>query len=127
MPRTGKGQVAPGETYGDRQQLEQTMDAAPMAAAPPVDDGHLHQRAVEGATQMAPPSPEGGLLKQPSSRPQEPITAGMPIGAGPGQEALGVTATPQTERLRNQLQMAAEITGNPRIAMMAQRMIKRPQ
>jgi hypothetical protein len=35
-----------------------------------------------------PPIPEGGILNQPTNRPNEPLTAGLPIGPGPGTEAL---------------------------------------
>ena len=123
MPRTGKGQVAPGEPYGQRAQLEEQMAASPMAGNQPPD---LHQAAVQGAAAMPPP-PEGGLLKGPSTRPNEPITAGADFGPGPGRpaQAMGSKAYDRKRVLAEQIQMAAELTGNPRLQRMAQRMVPR--
>src|SRR5690606_38093457 len=42
---------------------------------------------VEAAQQVQPP-PQGGLFAAPSSRPTEPVTAGLPVGPGPGPEVL---------------------------------------
>ena len=85
----------------------------------------LHQQAISGAAGMEPPPP-GGLLGQPSARPNEPITAGMAMGAGPGPEAVP-GLPPQVQRTATLLRQAAEITGNPRLAQMADRMEMRPK
>ena len=58
----------PSSYYGEGEELKAMQGAAPMYAAPP------------------PPRPPD--LFAPSSRPAEPITAGAPIGPGPGPEAL---------------------------------------
>jgi hypothetical protein len=58
----------PSSYYGEGEELKAMQGAAPMYAAP------------------APPRPPD--LFAPSARPGEPITAGVPIGEGPGPEAL---------------------------------------
>lgn len=63
----------------------QSASAAPPVPASPGGGGALAQ-ALAQAQAMAPP--QGGLLA-PSNRPSEPVTAGLPIGPGPGPEALG--------------------------------------
>jgi hypothetical protein len=70
--------VAPGQTYGERQALEGQQAAAPLAAP----GGIRTQRLAEAAN--APVGPLADVFG-PSGRPNEPITAGVPFGAGPGQ------------------------------------------
>lgn len=68
------------QPYGQASSQRAAQSAIPMAApAPPAPGG-------------APPPPPGlGAavpLNAPSSRPDEPVTAGLNLGAGPGSEAL---------------------------------------
>lgn len=65
------------------------MDAVPITPAP--------QMAPPQAS--APPVPPGPLTR-PTDRPLEPITSGLPMGPGPGPEALGLGFDPVTETLR---------------------------
>ena len=81
--------VVPGQTYGEGAAQMRSQQAVPMAAAPtdapPAD-----------MAQMAGPVPGAlGPLDRPSDRPDEPITAGIPFGPGPGSEAL-VTPMPES-------------------------------
>ena len=73
MPRKGKGQkvaAAKGQTYGKRVEQERSQEAVPMhRAAPP------RPRVAPG--QM-------GAFVRPTERPGEPMTAGAPVGPGPG-------------------------------------------
>jgi len=55
-----------GQTYGTRAMQEQAQDVVPTGPPP---------------TDVVP-------LGAPSQRPNEPITAGLPMGAGPGPEAI---------------------------------------
>lgn len=111
MPRGGKRTGKPGTAYTNRTDLQ-----VPMAAASGQQYGRkaeqmAAQRALPvarpstDAVSVAPaprvggpgtPSPAPGLLPgqvvpldAPTQRPNEPLTAGLPIGAGPGVEALG--------------------------------------
>ena len=64
----------PGLPYGQGQATYDQQTAAPMAAAQP----------APAAPVMEMPTP----LMAPTSRPDEPITSGINMGAGPGSEAM---------------------------------------
>lgn len=70
--------AAEGLPYGDAGKLKAAQRAVPMAPAP---------AAAPGAPAQPVPGAAGPLLR-PTERPNEPVTAGMPIGPGPGKEAL---------------------------------------
>lgn len=73
--------VAPGGKYGERKQLMEQQQAAPMAA---------QQKIPNKAVGMeAKPLPLVGLT-EPTQRPNEPLTQGSPFGPGPGPEMLGL-------------------------------------
>lgn len=63
-----------GLPYGEAGKLMDAQRGAPMAATP------------------APPSIPITGLHEPSANPDQPVTAGAPLGAGPGPEALSTTA-----------------------------------
>ena len=79
--RTDGGAAKPplptGQPYGARQQLEQFQASGPMTGPPP---------SIPAAGGTAPPTapPAAPPLDPfaPTSRPNEPITAGVPVGAG---------------------------------------------
>lgn len=113
MPRGGKRRGTPGTAYGNRTDLTtqapsaapgQTYGVAaaqlraqqqvplPKQAAPPPAAGGGAAGSSSPATPAAPPmTPPGALgpLDAPTQRPDEPITAGLNTGPGPGPEALG--------------------------------------
>lgn len=60
----------------------------------------------------------GGLLNQPTQRPDEPITAGLPIGAGAGPGAVGYPMATPVGRWMREL---AQSTGDPRMQRLADR------
>lgn len=71
--------AAPGQGYGEAKTQMDAQHTAPMAAAEPLPAPALDMQGGGG----------GGLaaalgLGAPSTRPSEPITAGVNIGAGPG-------------------------------------------
>lgn len=89
--RTDRNNVQPareltGGAYGENKMLMETQTAAPMSAAPA----------------MAMPSVQ---LAGPTARPEEPITTGAPVGAGPGPEILPTApqAPDETATLLRQL------------------------
>lgn len=68
-----------GMPYGETGQLEQAERSAPMAQSP----------SVPTAPVGGPPAgPDLAGLGDPTARPGEPVTAGSPVGPGPGPEAL---------------------------------------
>jgi hypothetical protein len=76
-------QAASGQAYGARKQQEDAQRAIPMASAP-------------GMSQPAMSPEQIPSLTDPTTRPNEPVTAGLPVGPGPGPEALGGALEPDT-------------------------------
>jgi hypothetical protein len=62
--------------------------------------------------------PNGGLLRGGTSRPGEPVTAGLPVGPGPGPEIL---ARPMKSPTRVTLERMTAASGNPLWADLARR------
>lgn len=115
-PRRGRGgrrQGQPGQAYGNRKDLNQ----APRATSGGREYGEKgaaeqRQQAAPLPRQAAPPTPtqaasalapRGPLpLTAPSTMPGQPVTAGLPIGAGAGPDILGASMgsqQPVTEQL----------------------------
>jgi hypothetical protein len=88
MPRAkkqgGKRQGTPGQGYANRTDLMQNYDmqAASPAAGPPM--------AAPGTPPMTPDDLPS--LSSPTAAPDEPITAGLPIGAGEGPAQFDLAA-----------------------------------
>lgn len=82
--------AAPGQQYGARKAQMDAQRATPMGPVP--SPAQLNSTPSGGAGGAAiPPAPLPGQvtgLDVPSTRPNEPVTAGLPVGAGPGPEAL---------------------------------------
>jgi hypothetical protein len=63
-----------------------------------------------------------GDLHRPTERPSEPVTAGAPIGAGPGPEAIPQgPSSPANTNLSTMLGQLAQQSGSNAIAQLAQR------
>jgi len=89
-------------TYANRTDLQNPTKKMTVTTAPGQTYGEAGaQRAAQQAVPMGTPQPPVvapgslGALDRPTERPLEPITAGNPLGAGPGAEAL-VTPLPDT-------------------------------
>ena len=79
IQRDAKIQNAAGGAYGQRAELQGLAQGAPMAQA--------------AAPTMPTPTSVGGSVPtvgifEPTRRPQEPLTAGVDVGDGPGSEVL---------------------------------------
>ena len=72
------------DTYGAGVEQSAIKAGAPMAKTPDVRGARASD--VRAAAAQTPVTP----LYAPSQRPDEPITAGIPMGAGPGPEVLGI-------------------------------------
>ena len=72
--RTDMMTASDPNVYGDRKATEELMAGAPMAKRP------------------AQPQPNVTGLFAPTEFPNEPVTAGSPLGAGPGPEVLNLPA-----------------------------------
>jgi hypothetical protein len=73
------GRVASGFTYGMNKQINEQAASAPMAKAPSPTAPPMN---------VVPPQRPVTPLTAPTMNPDEPITAGVNIGAGPGSGAL---------------------------------------
>ena len=83
-----------------------------MAAAAPDD---RFARAMAAAQQLQGTT---GALRQPTMRPNEPITAGLLTGPGPGPEALQMrTGSPTGDTMR----MLSQMTNDPLFADLARK------
>jgi hypothetical protein len=76
------------QNYGDRKAMQEQIAGAPTARAQDVRG--LPAGQVQAAAQKAPAREDVVGLFEPTRRPEEPITAGIAMGAGPGPEALGL-------------------------------------
>jgi hypothetical protein len=85
-----------GGSYGQGQEMMGLQQAAPMAAQPQPG------RIAGGRPAPVPVTP----LMAPTQRPDEPLTTGNPLGAGPGMDVL---STPQPKRLS---EVFAQIAAN---------------
>lgn len=91
------------------------IGGTPASAPPPESEAERYMRMLDAAKAA---TPSTGLLTQPTARPDEPVTAGLPIGAGPGPEILQArTSTPAGDLLRR----LSSATGDPSFAELARK------
>jgi len=94
------------------------MPSAGEQVVPPSPDqvrAQQYQAALAAAQQM---SGRAGILTNPTRRPQEPVTAGLRVGAGPGPEVL---AFRQGNPTGNTLRQLAAATGDSYLRELAER------
>ena len=79
----------PGQDYGQASADRSAQQAVRMGGATPLPSPAQVPAGQPDQGQM-PTSPqyEGGDFGGPTTRPDEPVTAGAPVGAGPGPEVL---------------------------------------
>ena len=83
--------LPPSNSYGDGVQTEAIVNSAPLATSPDVRGAtNTELRAAGRQGQTAAPIQETPLtqLFAPTQRPEEVITTGIDMGAGPGSNAL---------------------------------------
>lgn len=78
-----------GLPYGDNQELASQQAAAPMSGTTVGTGAPGPTAPMVPLTRMSPD------LYAPTDRPDEPLTAGVPFGPGPGPEALGPARVPE--------------------------------
>lgn len=78
--------AAPDQEYGAMKTQLDAQRLAPMAGTSPLPKPAPVPSGNGGAPQM--PQYSGGPFNAPTARPNEPVTAGVDIGPGPGSEAL---------------------------------------
>lgn len=118
MPRGkgGKRQGKPGVVYGNRSDLNSALNKTGPSQV--YGQGVAQQRAMQ-AVPVAPPPTSTPLSSAPTSgggggggpinlpdlfapttRPDEPVTSGAPLGPGPGPNSLPIAGDPVVLRLR---------------------------
>lgn len=136
MPRGGARQGTPGRAYGNRSDLNGPKPPGtplPVTAAAGQPYGARKaqedaQRAVPMAAGLPAPAPtQVPSLAEPSSRPDEPVTSGLPMGPGAGPEAL--TAFPADQSgvadLASYLPMLEFIASQPGSSPQTRQLVRR--
>lgn len=111
MPRGGKRQGTPGKGYANRTDMGMNYDNENKSAAA----GGMTAPANAEPMRLPVYPDQTPNLTDPTSRPQEPITAGLPMGAGPGMEALTGydTRTAETQALKKWIPILDPILSRP--------------
>src|SRR6266849_4621496 len=103
-PVSGPGQLArrtdggpaqalknlPDAKYGEQKQFQSDQLGAPLAQVPNAPTPPPASGASPGPVAPEPQPPQTIPFSAPTNRPNEPVTAGAALGAGPGVEALGI-------------------------------------
>jgi hypothetical protein len=92
--------LPPSQNYGDRKAMQEIIAGAPTARTPDVRG--LPAGQIQAAAQTVPQESVTPLFA-PSQRPGEPITTGIPMGAGAGPEVLGMQSQFAQARLSDTL------------------------
>lgn len=124
MPRSRKPpvqQFPTGLPYGRQQQLQQQAAAVPVPRgaatrgpalpAPTAPAQDPRAAAMQGMAQLPALPP----LSAPTQRRFEPITAGLPVGAGPGPEAIAPLGPPRAQSPADMMARLAAATGDPKL------------
>jgi hypothetical protein len=97
MPRGGERQGNPGTAYGNRSDLNTQKVQAPSGQ-------QYGERKRQEDSQKQMPLPEVSdrviPMDAPTMRPDEPVTAGVPLGPGAGPEVLNIGADDSGLELR---------------------------
>ena len=118
MPRGGKRQGTQGKGYSNRTDL--AVDYA--ASGNPASGGMeapMQQRPIMGPAIGADEVPN---LGDPTMRANEPVTAGLDIGLGPGSEAMGPMPPPPMDPIRQVLQAMLLQGENPDVVRLLNRL-----
>jgi hypothetical protein len=119
--------TAPGQEYGQAAEQQVAQGAIPMAAGErPNPQGQAPQTPESAAPAPSAPVPAPGSMPflHPTTKPDEPVTGGIPQGAGAGPEVLGkmpgrslaqelqmLASTPDTSPALQQLAQVAAKAG----------------
>lgn len=135
MPRGGKRQGTPGKAYSNRTDLMTNYDPAKNTAAAggltssapstPATGPALPQLGQANPPRIAGPvvgADEIPNLTDPTQRPDEPVTAGIDMGPGPGSNALGPMPPSPSDPTRMIVQALMDISPSPDLARILNRL-----
>jgi hypothetical protein len=109
--------LPPSQEYGERKQMQEIVQGAPTATTRGSADPAL------GRPRTA--LPEVTPLMAPSQRPDEPITSGIDLGAGPGSSALVGRSMYAEESLSQVLAQMLPYDTNGEIAALYEQAVSR--
>jgi hypothetical protein len=110
----------PSQYYGEGVETASVKSGAPLAATRGIADNVGGRPA--GAPAVSAPVTE---LFAPSQRPEEPITAGIDRGAGPGSEALGMQSPLSQRKMSDILAQMIPYDNTGDIAILYQQALAR--
>jgi len=108
----------PSASYGEGVETAAIQGGAPLARTPDVRPMSRSEQGI-APSQLERVTP----LYAPSERPGEPITSGIPMGEGPGPEALGITRP--TEKMSDTLAKLLPFDDTGDIAILYQEALAR--
>lgn len=104
--------------YGEGVETAAIKAGAPLARTPDVRGIPTSQVQAAAQESVTP-------LYAPSQRPDEPVTAGIAMGAGPGPEVLGVNTAASSESLSSILAQMLPYDTNGEIATLYEQAVSR--
>ena len=110
----------PSAGYGEGVETAAIQQGAPLAKTPDVRPVSRSEMGM-APSQMQPVTP----LFAPTERPDEPITSGISLGAGPGPEVRGMNSAAPAESLSNILAQMLPYDTNGEIAALYEQAISR--
>ena len=119
MPRGGRREGTPGKGYSNRTDLTSSYDNAAASAA----GGGLEPPSVDRAPQPAQIyADQVPNIYDPSARPDEPITAGLNVGPGGGNEVMPPMPPPRVDPVRQVIQSMLMTNPNPDLVRLLNRL-----
>jgi hypothetical protein len=118
MPRGGKRQGTQGTAYVNRTDL--ATDYAP--GGNPAAGGNPVPAMEASSLSSMIGADEVPNLGDPTSDPNVPVTAGLPVGAGPGMDAMGPMPPSPMDPMRQILQAMMLVAPNPDVQRLLNRL-----
>lgn len=113
MPRGGRRNGTPGKGYSNRTDLTSAPDMTQNTAATGGMTAPPPQQQMAPVIPMRTPD-DSPMLTDPTQRPDEPITAGLSTGPGPGPEVLGLDPRPmETVQMKKWMPILKPIIDEP--------------
>jgi hypothetical protein len=112
-----RSDLPPSQEYGERKQMQEIMQGAPTATTRGAADPKLGRPR----TALADVTP----LLAPSQRGDEPVTAGIDLGAGPDSSALAMRSMYAEESLSQALAQMLPYDTNGEIAALYEQAVSR--
>lgn len=98
----------PDAAYGEAKEFNDLQKQAPLDNVPAQDRGAAAPAQDAGPQPASMPLSNVIPLNAPTQRPDEPVTAGAPLGPGPGPEVMGPAQSMRTA----QYQSASDLLSN---------------